>query len=280
MRRLPCGVSLPVSKAARKALAEAGLIQYIAGGAGHAKKTEYHFTGCEDCTEDPRLNCRVTCNKPMEEPVKKSVENVQVTADLGERKQLPNSAPYNSINTRLDKDQIRSESEEGDGNFDLLLDPEKLPIPNDGEPHGNTSGLIRNLRQMHATDKDIANLLKLSEFGKIGHPIWEAIFEAKNSNGAIKQPVRFIFSKLLPAKRKRSIMKTTTTYRIAARRMASKKTIWDRMMGFYNRMPLGVTRTKNEAKMYTAVLFAALTIVFPPCLLAVVYLISNNKGEN
>ena len=54
------------------------------------------------------------------------------------------------------------------------------------------------------------------------------------------------------------------------------------MMGFYNRMPLGVTpcKTKNEAKMYTAVLFAALTIVFPPCLLAVVYLISNNKGEN
>ena len=77
-------------------------------------------------------------------------------------------------------------------------------------------------------------------------------------------------------------MKTTTTYRIAARRMASKKTIWYRMMGLYNRMPLGVTpcKTKNEAKMYTAVLFAALTIVFPPCLLAVVYLISNNKGEN
>ena len=195
-----CGVSLPVFKAARKALAEAGLIQYISGGAGHAKKTEYHFTGCEDCTEDPRLNCRVTCNKSLEQPVKKPIENAPVIADLGERKQLPNSAPYNSINTRLDKDQIRSESEEGDGNFDLLLDPEKLPIPNDGEPR-NTSGLIRNLRQMHATDKDIRNLLKLSEFGKIGHPIWEAIFEAKNSNGAIKQPVRFIFSKLLPAKK-------------------------------------------------------------------------------
>ena len=77
-------------------------------------------------------------------------------------------------------------------------------------------------------------------------------------------------------------MKTTTTYRIAARRMASKKTIWDRMMGIYNRMPLGVTPCKNkhEAKMYTAVLFAAFTLVFPPCLLVVVYLISKNKGEN
>ena len=76
-----CGVSLPVFKAARKALAEAGLIQYIAGGAGHAKKTEYHFTGCEDCTEDPRLNCRVTCNKPLEQPVKKPIENAPVIAD-------------------------------------------------------------------------------------------------------------------------------------------------------------------------------------------------------
>ena len=198
-----CGVSLPVFKAARKALAEAGLIQYIAGGAGHAKKTEYHFTGCEDCTEDPRLNCRVACSKPLEEPVKKSVENVPVTADLGERKQLPNSAPYNSINTRLDKDHIRSE--EGDGNFDLHLDPEKLPIPNDGEPR-NTSGLIRNLRQLQASDKEISALLHISDFGKIGHPIWALIFEAKNSNGAIKQPVRFIYSRLLPVKKTESVV--------------------------------------------------------------------------
>lgn len=191
-----CGVSLPVYKAARKALADAGLILHTPGGSGHGKKTMYHFAGCDNCQESDRAKCQVQCHSKAE----KSHENESKNTDLGERKQLPNSAPYNSINTRLDKDQIRSESEEGDGNFDSLLDPEKLPIPNDGEPR-NTSGLIRNLRNMHATDKDIRNLLKLSEFGKIGHPIWEAIFEAKNSNGAIKQPVRFIFSKLLPAKK-------------------------------------------------------------------------------
>ncbi len=201
-----CGVSLPVFKVARKALTEAGLIQYIAGGAGHAKKTAYHFTGCEDCTEDPRINCRVTCHRPVEEPVKKEIETSPVTTDLGERKQLPNSAPYININTRQDKrsDQIRKE-EGATKSFDLHLNPEIMPIPNDGVPR-NTDGLIRNLRQLQASDKEIQSLLQLSDFGKIGHPVWSLIFEAKNSNGAIKQPVRFIFSRLLPAKKIESVI--------------------------------------------------------------------------
>lgn len=77
-------------------------------------------------------------------------------------------------------------------------------------------------------------------------------------------------------------MKTTTIYRLAGSRQANRNAFWFRIASFYNRMPLGITPCKNtyEAKMYTAVLFAAFTFAFPPCILIVVYLISNRNKKN
>lgn len=98
-----CGVSLPVYKAARKALADAGLILHTPGGSGHGKKTMYHFAGCDDCLETDRTNCQTQCRKMPE----KSQKNDSKTIEVGERKQLPKSEPYINIKTRLNEDQIR-----------------------------------------------------------------------------------------------------------------------------------------------------------------------------
>ncbi len=186
-----CGVSLPVYKAARKALADAGLILHTPGGSGHGKKTMYHFAGCDNCQESDRAKCQVQCHSKAE----KSHENESKNTDLGERKQLPKSEPYINIKTRLNENQIRSESEEREKVVTEKIETQK---PDDGTQR-NTEGLLRNLRSLHASQEDIQSLLNLSNHGEIGHPIWKLIYEAKNSNGAIKQPVRFIFSRLLPS---------------------------------------------------------------------------------
>ncbi len=151
----------------------------------------YHFAGCDNCQESDRSKCQVQCHSKAE----KSHENDSKNTDLGERKQLPKSVPYINIKTRLNEDQIRSESEEREKVVSEKIEMQK---PNDGIQR-NTEGLVRNLRSLQATQEDIDKLLYESNYGEIGHPIWKHIYEAKNSNGGIKQPIRFIFSRLLPS---------------------------------------------------------------------------------
>ena len=68
-------------------------------------------------------------------------------------------------------------------------------IPQDGVKR-NCRGLIESLRQYGVKPEDIAKLVKYCNYGVIGHPVWQAVADIRNSGGKIKQPLKFIWSRL------------------------------------------------------------------------------------
>lgn len=175
-----CGISLAVFKAARNTLSQAGIIFYTPGGAGHAKKTMYHICKCNEYQESEQTPCRMP-SKPAQ-----ATKSIPATPS----KAVPVSTPH----------QEKAEQPHLDAQSAVNKAPHEAQAPHtDTNPTRNTEGLLRNLRSLQATQEDIDKLLALSNFGEIDHPIWKLLYEVKNSNGAIKQPVRFIFSRLLPS---------------------------------------------------------------------------------
>ena len=69
-------------------------------------------------------------------------------------------------------------------------------IPRDGVKR-NTEGLLLALDGLHIPVADRPKLIRMGNWGAIGHPIWKAIYEVNNSGGRITQPAKFIYSRLM-----------------------------------------------------------------------------------
>lgn len=188
-----CGLSLPCFKAARKKLAETGLIRYIPGGNGYGQKTKYVMLGCTECDYQPKAKCEEKCRRtPLVEKHPAPVEEVAVatlvTPELGETSLTPNPATLYKEN-RQEKKTSSATPKEGDPFLNIP------PVPADGKKR-NTSGLIENLERFRASAWEIREVLRKSNFGEIGHAVWSAIYEIKQAAGAIKSPLRFILSRI------------------------------------------------------------------------------------
>lgn len=198
------GVSVAKLKTARKQLVDAGLIQVVAGGNGHAQKTMYSLTGCADCEHHNSAECVDHCQKvdskvggvkshPKQQPtLLGDTLGGEVGANVGCKNDLPNPQP---LLIRQNKDKTKtppSSNKEGDEIFDF----DNLQAPLDGV-NRNFDGLREKLKSLGASPADAKRILALSNFGQIGHPVWAAFAELRNAiPGAIKSPVRFIMSRL------------------------------------------------------------------------------------
>ncbi|MDR1883715.1 MAG: hypothetical protein LBR26_13165 [Prevotella sp.] len=60
----------------------------------------------------------------------------------------------------------------------------------------NWEGLKRKLTELKCSPDDYNRIVKLSNYGKIGHPVWKALAEITESKGKINQPVKFILSRI------------------------------------------------------------------------------------
>lgn len=72
-----------------------------------------------------------------------------------------------------------------------------LPDPHTPCPRGegrNYTGLVDNLLRFRLEVKDINAILRLSNFGEVGDPVWQAVYDINNSGGRIKQPGKYIYS--------------------------------------------------------------------------------------
>jgi hypothetical protein len=79
---------------------------------------------------------------------------------------------------------------EEDENFDFS----SLEIPDDG-CNRNFSGLLRNLEMYHFSVREKKQVIALTNYGEIGHPVWNLLlFEAKQPG--IKMPRLFILKRL------------------------------------------------------------------------------------
>ena len=75
-------------------------------------------------------------------------------------------------------------------------DINNLQPPADGT-NRNFSGLLQSLAQFRIPPADQYAIIRKSNYGAIGHPIWKALNDLRNSNGKIKLPVGFLMSRML-----------------------------------------------------------------------------------
>ena len=67
--------------------------------------------------------------------------------------------------------------------------------PNDGLDR-NWERFKEIFKDYQCSQNDFKRIVLITNYGIIGHPVWSYISEARNSNGKITQPLRFIISKL------------------------------------------------------------------------------------
>lgn len=67
--------------------------------------------------------------------------------------------------------------------------------PDDGVDR-NWDGLKRKLKEFNCPPDDFVKIVQLSDYGKIGHPIWKTFRLIIESNGKITQPIQFILSRI------------------------------------------------------------------------------------
>lgn len=157
-----CSLTRKALREAREVLADAGLISFSLGGNGRGAKTVYSFTGCASCNHTPAKECQTECQKPQTRQ-KAQVANTVIETPL---QQTPTN-----------------------------LQAEETPTPpNDGKPR-NFDALCRHLRKLKATRKEALQLITISNFGQIGHPIWSLLHEISNSS-SIKFPIKFLLTRL------------------------------------------------------------------------------------
>lgn len=60
----------------------------------------------------------------------------------------------------------------------------------------NTDGLMYYLEKYHVTQKEAEEILLLTRYGEIGHPVWALFQEIDRSRGKITMPGRFLLSRL------------------------------------------------------------------------------------
>lgn len=87
-----------------------------------------------------------------------------------------------------------------------LMEEEQI-LPNPGTPcplgeGRNYTGLVEALQRLRIEVKDINAILKLSNFGEIGDPVWQALYTLNNApSGTFRQPVKYIYSIIQKARR-------------------------------------------------------------------------------
>lgn len=65
--------------------------------------------------------------------------------------------------------------------------------PQDGQQR-NFDGLIFNLRQFKIPPQEQYAIILKSNFGAIGHPMWQGFYALRESHGKIRQPGRYLLS--------------------------------------------------------------------------------------
>lgn len=64
------------------------------------------------------------------------------------------------------------------------------------EKRRNTNGLLYYLEKYHIPQKEAEEILALTRYGEIGHPVWELFQEIDRSRGKITMPGRFLLARL------------------------------------------------------------------------------------
>ena len=131
-----------------------------------------------------------SCNEPLSatfSPTKRREEMKRDEMKGEEKKLLPPTPPTNgrgdaeAVNTlRLSKQSV-----------DIL----PLPATHDNLPR-NYSGMVQELLRQKVETADINAILRLSNFGIIGHPAWKALHTVTVSPGKFKFPGKFILSEI------------------------------------------------------------------------------------
>ena len=91
--------------------------------------------------------------------------------------------------SKENKSPPREEMQEEGDFFDLIVPPD------DGVAR-NWESLKGHLKGYGGSESDLKKIAVLSDYGKIGHPIWTLIPQIRDSKGAITQPVKFILSRI------------------------------------------------------------------------------------
>lgn len=68
--------------------------------------------------------------------------------------------------------------------------------PQPPAPKRNTDGLLYRLQRYRITGREAEELMQISRYGEIGHPIWQLFDEIDKSKGKITMPGRFLLSRL------------------------------------------------------------------------------------
>lgn len=129
-----------------------------------------------------------------------------------------------SINTHKKRNEMKRNEmkplpfipspESGKGEADMAeeeisLDREEMILPNPGTPcprgeGRNYNGLVETLQRLHIEVRDINAILKLSNFGEIGDPVWQALYTLNGASaGTFRQPVKYIYSVIQKARRQK-----------------------------------------------------------------------------
>lgn len=175
-----CKMSRETLKKSRARLVEAGLIEVTPGKQGRGSKTTYSFVACKNCEKQSDICQEEGCQLTREE-VK--------TQTFLKPAQAPVAAPTTPPNKPIKVETTPSSNED--------VDIDAIAPPAD-DVNRNFDALKRNVRAIKATPAQALMLIKLSNFGEIGNPIWKCFSDIRESNGAIKQPVQFIFSRIKP----------------------------------------------------------------------------------
>lgn len=64
------------------------------------------------------------------------------------------------------------------------------------ERQRNTNGLLYYLEKYHIPQKEAEEILTLTRYGEIGHPVWQLFQEIDRSRGKITMPGRFLLARL------------------------------------------------------------------------------------
>ena len=174
-----CGMGLTTFKNARQSLADAGLLQFASGGHGYASKTKYAFGAAPFDAEQGA----VTAIPNLSPSGDNRPDSAQQGARQGAVPVIPNPSPL-----YIDKTKTKNNTSAADANL-------SLSVPDDGVSR-NFTGLQNHLQEMGASDEEKAMIYRLSNFGQIGNPVWRLLADIRRSGGNIRQPLRFIISRL------------------------------------------------------------------------------------
>ncbi|MBQ4524720.1 MAG: DUF4373 domain-containing protein [Bacteroidaceae bacterium] len=146
-------------------------------------------------TETTPADC--TPNKTSSIPMEESTQMKRNEMKRNEMKPLPFiPSPESGKGEAVTEEEIP-----------LMKEEQILPNPGTPCPRGegrNYAGLVETLQRLHIEVKDINAILKLSNFGEIGDPVWQALYTLNGASaGTFRQPVKYIYSVIQKARRQK-----------------------------------------------------------------------------